>query len=87
VCSQVVANNATDGASTKKYYYFMRLLGDEPSHCAMEVALKTKPNFIILGEEVKAKRLSLNDIVRAIADMICERLPRLFILLRFCYSV
>jgi diphosphate--fructose-6-phosphate 1-phosphotransferase len=73
VSAQVAANNATDGASAKKYYYFMRLLGDEPSHCTLEVALQTKPNFVILGEEVSAKRLSLNDIVHSIADMICAR--------------
>lgn len=73
VAGQVVGNNATDGASAKKYYYFMRLMGQEPSHSALEVALMTKPNYVILAEEVKAKNLNLQDIVRSIADVVEAR--------------
>ena len=59
VAGQIVGNNATDGASAKKYYYFMRLLGSSPSHSTLEVALITKPNFVILAEEVVAKNMTL----------------------------
>jgi len=69
----VVGNNATDGASAKKYYYFQRLMGSEPSHAALEVALLTKPNYVILAEEVKAKNFNLQDIVKSIADVVEAR--------------
>ena len=73
VAGQIVGNNATDGASAKKYYYFMRLLGSSPSHSTLEVALLTKPNFVILAEEVVAQRMTLADIVRVIADVVQAR--------------
>lgn len=69
----IVGNNATDGASAKKYYYFQRLMGQEPSQTALEVALATKPNYVILGEEVRSKNMSLHDVVKGIADMVERR--------------
>lgn len=73
---KLVGNNATDGASAKKYYYFQRLMGQEPSQTALEVALATKPNYVILGEEVRAKNMSLHDVVKGIADVVEERSRR-----------
>lgn len=73
ISAQIVGNNATDGASAKKYYYFQRLMGQEPSQTALEVALLTKPNYVILAEEVKAKNMSLQDVVKSIADVVEER--------------
>jgi 6-phosphofructokinase len=68
-----IGNNATDAASAKKYYYFQRLMGQEPSHLALEVALLTQPNFTILAEEVKNRNITLADIVKQIADMVEQR--------------
>eukprot|EP01034_Spumella_vulgaris_P025152 gene25152-31575_t len=45
--AQIVGNIATDGASAKKYYYFMKFIGQEVSHVALEVALLTYPNYVI----------------------------------------
>lgn len=73
IAGQIVGNNATDGASAKKYYYFIRLMGQEYSHVCLEVALLTKPNFAILLEEVESRSMSLIEIVRAIADVIEAR--------------
>lgn len=73
VSAQICGNNATDGASAKKYYYFQRLMGQEPSQTALEVALATKPNYVILAEEVRAKNMSLHDVVKGIADMVEAR--------------
>ena len=66
----IIGNNATDGASAKKYYYFQRLMGQEPSQTALEVALVTKPNYVIIAEEVRAKNMSLRDVVKELADMV-----------------
>ena len=73
VCGQIAGNNASDGKSAKKYYYFMRVMGQDPSHTALEVALQTKPNFVILSEEVTARGMSLTDIVNEIADVVVAR--------------
>lgn len=73
VASQVVGNNATDGSSAKKYYYFMRLMSQEKSFSVLEIALATKPNYVILTEEVKEKNMTLSDVVRSIADMVENR--------------
>jgi len=54
-------------------YYFQRLIGQEPSHLALEVALNTKPNYTILAEEVKANNTKLSDIIKSIADMVERR--------------
>jgi 6-phosphofructokinase len=39
VYSQLVGNMLTDSASATKYWYFIRLMGKEPSHLALECAL------------------------------------------------
>ncbi len=51
-------------------------MGQDHSHSTLEVALLTKPNYCILSEEVNAKNLTLADIVRGIADVICARAER-----------
>jgi len=77
--AQLVANTCTDGASARKYYYFLRCMDGSStglectSHLSMEVALSVKPNMVIIGEEVADKRLTMKDIVNNIADVICAR--------------
>lgn len=39
VYSQLIGNILTDSASNFKYWYFIRLMGNRPSHLAMECAL------------------------------------------------
>lgn len=73
VYSQLVGNTAIDGASARKYWYFMRLMGQDPSHIALEVAMQTHPDMVLLAEEVRAKRWSLNDIVREVSDVVQAR--------------
>ncbi|CAM9173104.1 unnamed protein product, partial [Sphacelaria rigidula] len=73
VYSQLVGNTAIDGASARKYWYFMRLMGQDPSHIALEVAMQTHPNVVLLAEDVRAKRWSLHDIVREVADAVQAR--------------
>ena len=41
----------TDSASAIKYWYFIRLMGKDPSHLALETALQTHPNIVIISEE------------------------------------
>jgi 6-phosphofructokinase len=63
----------TDSASAIKYWYFIRLMGKDPSHLALECALKTHPNMVIISEECAFRHETLNDIVNRIADVVCDR--------------
>jgi len=78
--AQLVGNTAIDGSSARKYYYFLRLMDGastgshaSSSHLALEVALQTKPNMLLLTEEVEDKRMSLRELVNEIADMVVRR--------------
>lgn len=73
VYSQLIGNMLTDSASAVKYWYFIRLMGKEPSHLAAECALKTSPNLVIISEESQDRHESLHDIVNNICDVICKR--------------
>merc|ERR1719464_2075708 len=78
--AQLVGNTAIDGSSARKYYYFLKLMdgsttgGKTPtSHVALEAALQTKPNLLLLTEEVDEKRMSLRDVVKQVADLVTLR--------------
>ena len=73
VYSQLIGNMLTDSASAIKYWYFIRLMGKEPSHLAAECALKTSPNLVIISEECQDRHESLQDVVNNICDVICKR--------------
>ena len=45
----------------------------DPSHIALEVAMQTHPNMVLLAEGVRQKRWSLHDIVREICDVVQAR--------------
>ena len=48
-------------------------MGQEPSQTALEVALLTKPNYVLLSEEVTERNMSLHDVVQSIADVVVAR--------------
>jgi len=63
----------TDSASAIKYWYFIRLMGKDPSHLALECALRTHPNMTIISEECAYRGETLIDIVGRISDLVEER--------------
>jgi len=78
--AQLVGNTAIDGSSARKYYYFLRIMDGantggrtSSSHLALEVALETKPNMLLLTEEVDEKRMSLRELIKEVADMVAQR--------------
>ncbi|KAG6699723.1 hypothetical protein I3842_08G079400 [Carya illinoinensis] len=73
VNSQLISNVCTDALSAEKYYYFIRLMGRKASHVALECALQSHPNMLILGEEVAASKLTLFDITKQICDAVQAR--------------
>merc|ERR1719199_1651548 len=66
-------NVAVDALSAQKYYHLVRLMGRSASNIALEVALITRPNACLLGEEVAAKKQSLRELTVDLANMIEER--------------
>lgn len=73
VAGSLVGNLAIDAASARKYWYFVKMFGGKASHVAVETALTTQPNAVLLNEEVVEKRLSLGDIVSELADLVAAR--------------
>lgn len=56
VFSEAIGNLCTDAVSSRKYYYFVRLMGRSASHIALQCALETRVNLCLIGEEVQAKQ-------------------------------
>ncbi len=71
--SELIGNLQRDANSSKKYYHFIRLMGRSASHICLECALQTQPNITIISEEVEAKRMTLEDIVDEIVDIVIRR--------------
>ncbi|WOL19238.1 pyrophosphate--fructose 6-phosphate 1-phosphotransferase subunit alpha-like [Canna indica] len=73
VNSQLISNVCIDALSAEKYYYFIRLMGRKASHVALECALQSHPNMLILGEEVALSKLTIFDITKQICDAVQAR--------------
>jgi len=78
--AHLVGNTAIDGSSARKYYYFLKLMDGSAtgckvptSHVAVEAALQTRPNMLLLTEEVDTRRMTLRDVVKEVADMVSTR--------------
>ena len=71
--SELIGNIERDANSAKKYWHFIKVMGRSASHVALECALETQPNICLIGEEVAANKMSLQDITKQIADSVCYR--------------
>lgn len=73
VYSEAIGNLCSDVISSKEYYHFIRLMGRSASHIALECALRTRINCLLIGEEVKAKNQTLSQITTQVTDIIVKR--------------
>ena len=73
VYSEMIGNIERDANSAKKYWHFIKLMGRSASHVTLECALQTHPNITLIGEEVEAKNLTLDDVVTYIAEAVAAR--------------
>lgn len=71
--AELIGNIQRDANSAKKYWHFIKLMGRSASHVCLEVALQTQPNITLIGEEVEAKKQSLNEIVSYMANIVAAR--------------
>ena len=73
IYAELVGNIERDMNSARKYWHFVRLMGRSASHITLEVAFKTHPNAVLIGEEVLAKKMTLGQVVNNLADLIAKR--------------
>ena len=71
--SELIGNIERDCNSARKYWHFIKLMGRSASHIALECALQCQPNICLVSEEIKAKNMTLNQIVEQICDVIAYR--------------
>lgn len=74
--SEAIGNLCVDALSSKGYYYFVRLMGRSASHIALECAMQTRVNWVLIGEEVQKYSMTLQQITNQLADIICKRADR-----------
>lgn len=73
VYSELIGNIARDARSAGKYWHFVKLMGRAASHVTLECALQTRPNVALIGEEVRARGRTLQQIVDGVADVVARR--------------
>ncbi len=69
IYAELIGNIGRDALSAKKYYHFIKLMGRSASHIALECALKTHPNAVLISEE----RKTLAQITSTLCDLIIKR--------------
>ena len=74
--SSMISNISRDAVSASKAWHFIRLMGRDASHITLDCAIKTHPNITLIGEEIKYKKYSLDDIIKQITTVIIERAKR-----------
>jgi diphosphate-dependent phosphofructokinase len=73
VYSELIGNIERDANSAKKYWHFIKLMGRSASHIALECALQTQANISIISEEVAERKMTLNEIVEDITQVVVKR--------------
>ena len=71
--AELIGNIERDANSAKKYWHFIKIMGRSASHVALEAALQTQPNITLISEEVEQKKMSLNEIVSNVANIVAKR--------------
>lgn len=71
--TEMIGNLAKDVLSTKKYYHFVRLMGQKASYTTLECGLQTHPNITIIGESIAAQNRTLVEISKEIAQGLVRR--------------
>ncbi len=71
--SELIGNIERDANSAQKYWHFIKLMGRSASHIGLEAALQTHPNVCLISEEIKEQKLTLEEVVNSIADVIVGR--------------
>ena len=71
--AELIGNIQRDANSAKKYWHFIKIMGRSASHVALEAALQTQPNIKIISKKIKEKKMSLEQIVNYMTNIIVKR--------------
>jgi len=71
--SELAGNIAKDSRSSKKYWHFI-VCGD--SALSMEVSLSIRATLCIATEQIVCQKISLQDVISQVADLVIERRKR-----------
>ena len=71
--AELIGNIQRDANSAKKYWHFIKIMGRSASHVALEAGLQTQPNVVLISEEVEEKKMSLDQIVTSMCNVIAKR--------------
>jgi pyrophosphate--fructose-6-phosphate 1-phosphotransferase len=71
--SELIGNIERDANSAQKYWHFIKLMGRSASHIGLEAALQTHPNICLISEEIKEKKMTLEQVVNSMTDVILSR--------------
>lgn len=76
VFSTAISNLWTECHSSRHRWYFVRLMSHHVSHLALECALATHPNIVLVTEELAARKQSLMAVTAMIVDCIVARMEQ-----------
>ncbi|SCM02535.1 6-phosphofructokinase, putative [Plasmodium chabaudi chabaudi] len=71
--SEIIGNLCTDVKTGNNVYHVVRVMGRSASHVVLECALQTRPNVVLIGEEVERDKIPLKTIVSNIVNIILKR--------------
>jgi len=71
--SELIGNIERDANSARKYWHFIKLMGRSASHIGLEAALQTHPNICLISEEIKEQKMTLEQVVFSIVDVVVAR--------------
>lgn len=73
VYAEMVGNILKDSQSSLKYWHFVKLMGRSASHVTLEVALQTKPAMALITEEIRARNITLYELIEQMVGLIVKR--------------
>ena len=71
--STLTANLMTDASSNTKYWYFIRIMGRDPSNLALECSLSTHPNLVFISEQIEGNAWDIEEVVAEAVRVVLER--------------
>ena len=73
VCSGIIGDIQMSALSSAKSYHFVTISGTCASNALLECALKCQSSLTLIGEEIRSKRLSLENIADAVSSCVRTR--------------
>jgi pyrophosphate--fructose-6-phosphate 1-phosphotransferase len=73
IYSELIGNICRDAKSAAKYWHVIKLMGRSASHVTLECALQTHVNVALIGEEIRERSMTLDQVVEQVAAVVRRR--------------